>query len=147
MSVLIKDMEMPTECSECEFDESFCTLWLDPKRELGTRHEKCPLSDGGQLEDVLLSVVWYNGLHREVASWKDRPLEHGFILCPLSYKEYKDAGDVETFGQLQVLWMICVSMFGDYGTSPRTGWIERVDEFKDFISRVTDWCFEAERNW
>ena len=43
MSVLIKDMNMPIECEECNL-ESYCGLWAHAPE--GERHIDCPLSDG-----------------------------------------------------------------------------------------------------
>ena len=35
------------------------------------------------------------------------------------------------------IYEICVSLFGDYEDTPRTGWIEDVDGFCEFIGNIT----------
>lgn len=84
-------------------------------------------------QDALDSVTWYNGLAEHVVKWKQEALE-------ISENEYRSfMVDATTYGaegpsdrefyQLQVLWMIAVDKFGDYGTSPRTGYIENIPLF------------------
>lgn len=77
--------------------------------------------------DILDSITWYNGLAEDIISWKDLPLtEYKYILCPHPMDP-----------QLEIFWMMCVLQFGDYGTSPRSGWIEDIDGFKKFIDDIT----------
>ena len=46
--ILIKNKEMPKSCEECNL-ESFCSLWVDARRQFGdgkrtsVRHPDCPL--------------------------------------------------------------------------------------------------------
>ena len=84
--------------------------------------------DAENIIDALDSVTWYNGLAEEILEWKNLPKDDGAIACP----------DIQD-PQLQVIWMICCVLFGDYGTSPRTGWIytENVGEFHKFIDAIT----------
>lgn len=87
------------------------------------------MSDWEKYEKSLLyalqSVVWYNGLE-DVGTWEHLPLnEYGTIWRP------KDVSE-----QGEIIWMICVSMFGDYGTSPRSGWIEDIDGFRSFVHEL-----------
>lgn len=35
-----------------------------------------------------------------------------------------------------MLWQILVDMFGNYGTSPRSGWIERCNDCADFLEDI-----------
>ena len=63
------------------------------------------------------------------------PNENGVIFCPI------DMGAIDdpiAFGQLQVLWMLCVYMFGGYGLSPRFGmvWGENVVGYREFLQRI-----------
>lgn len=82
------------------------------------------------LIEVLKSVVWYNGL--EVDKWLEmKPNEYGSITF-----DEKMLGDGEEYYQLQVIWMICVELFGEYGSSPRCGWIDNVDGFYEFIKSI-----------
>ena len=85
---------------------------------------------------ALDSVTWYNGLAEYVMKWKtDCPRVNGTIWRDETYC----CGEIDSviYDQLQVIWMICVELFGDYGTSPRSGWIEDVDGFCKFIDDIT----------
>lgn len=92
-------------------------------------------------QSALDSVTWYNGLAEYVVKWKQEALaisENGdkyFRVDPMLY----DAGKrhARIFYQLQVLWMIAVDKFGNYGTSPRTGWIENISLFVLWCDEIT----------
>ena len=92
-------------------------------------------------QDALDSVTWYNGLAEYVVKWKQDALA-------ISESEYKffsvdsttygaEEPDDRVFYQLQVLWMIAVDKFGEYGTSPRTGWIENIPLFVLWCDEIT----------
>ena len=91
------------------------------------RIEECPTDYGLQL------VIDYNGLTELVRQWLTIEPNARIIYCP-----YWDQVDHNTsaYHQLQVLWMICVAKFGEYGTSPRFGWITDVDGFREFIEKI-----------
>ena len=40
--------------------------------------------------------------------------------------------------ELNVLWILLVEMFGDCGTSPRSGWIEKRSECSDFLETIVE---------
>lgn len=82
---------------------------------------------------ALQSVVWYNGLECDLIKWLDIEPINGEILFDRIHAE--TSGDWE---EIMVIWMICVVLFGEYGTSPRTGWIEKVDDFKEFIGILAE---------
>ena len=114
------------------------------------------------LMKALHRVFWYNGLlEQEGDEWVDFKIEGQDI--PFSRPEFSkdspilvliermkntvtfslsDAVIIEPsfdFGkEHNVIWMILVSMFGDYGTSPRGGWIERCEECADFLKQVVE---------
>lgn len=103
------------------------------------------------LIDALDSVTWYNCLAEEILKWKNPEnydTEHKGVPYPdgwLSPKMEFWASWPKGFrNQLEVIWMICVCMFGDYGTSPRSGWIEHKDEFFAFIDAITETYRESE---
>jgi len=48
--------------------------------------------------------------------------------------------------QLEVFWIISVTLFGDYGVSPRVGWIEDTDGFYVFIDKITESYLFTEEN-
>lgn len=82
--------------------------------------------------DALNQVTWYNGLAEIVASWAQLPVDpvyRSIVVPAICWKNE----------QLQLIWMIAVSLFGNYGTSPRGGWIEseNAEEFKKFCLEIT----------
>ena len=103
--------------------------------------EKKDLVSIDSLIDSLDSVTWYNGLAEYILEWKKgKHLEilHGTSIH-WSYDDQQKL-DSASFNQLQVIWMICVNLFGEYGTSPRSGWIEieNIEAFHDFLDRITE---------
>ena len=99
-----------------------------------------------KLLDALDSVTWYNGLASEILKWKEDGYLKQYEDYSLSWK-WEDfiSHDIETRNQLQVFWMICVELFGECGTSPRTGWIllENKEAFHKFIDAIT----QSYREW
>lgn len=89
--------------------------------------------DSEKLLDALDSVTWYNGLAELVLDWKNLPVVTTVAGGSQIQHQYRSL-DGE---QLEVIWMIAVSLFGDYGTSPRSGWITDVEGFYAFIDRIT----------
>ena len=97
---------------------------------------------------ALSSAANYNGLSEVIFSWRDLPSETvlnccGYqarlpntILRPDNYNAPEDWSNTAV-GQLQIYWETAVILFGDYGTSPRRGWIEKVDEFKEWVLEIT----------
>ena len=86
------------------------------------------------LIDALDSIVWYNGIGDIVLSWGNKEPDLSGYITP----DYRDKGyDIETVTSLEFIWMVAVLMYGDYGTSPRSGWIESCSEFKMFINSIT----------
>ena len=86
-------------------------------------------------EEAVATALWYNDLLCIVESWADlQPNEHKQITEP-----YFDM-DIDPYfkAQLQIIWMILVIMYGDYGTSPRFGWIEDINGFRAFIERLKE---------
>lgn len=91
-------------------------------------------------QSALDSVTWYNGLAEHVLRWKQEALisenkDRSFMVDATTYGA-KEPSDRE-FYQLQVLWIIAVDKFGDYGTSPRVGWIENISSFVLWCDEIT----------
>ena len=85
--------------------------------------------------DALDKVVWYNCLGKCILAWKNiTPNTSGCILPNYWDHDY----GVETTAQLELIWMIAVIRFGDYGTSPRSGWISDISGFHKFIDAITE---------
>ena len=86
--------------------------------------------------NALDSVTFYNGLAEDVVSWKDlEPNDYNSISAPDNIVIPKTEHDY----QLQVIWIILVEMFGDCGTSPRSGWLytNNREEVNEFIDKIT----------
>lgn len=87
-----------------------------------------------KLLDALDSVCWYNGyaqdrllkIREEIMNCDDPYC----YRCPHEWN-WNDEG-------FQVIWMILVCLYGDYGTSPRGGWIltENKKEVIEFIDSI-----------
>ena len=92
-----------------------------------------------KLLEALQAIVSYQGIESELQSWKKlEPNEYGGIFPTYLEKwRHEDIESIEVGAQLQIFWMICVCLFGDWGTSPRFGWIEDRESFKTFIDLVT----------
>ena len=84
---------------------------------------------------ALDSVTWYNGLAEYVYKWT----KQGNLIYEYNVLRRKWPRDnsFELDCQLEVIWMICVELFGNCGTSPRTGWIENIEGFKQFCLDIT----------
>lgn len=86
--------------------------------------------------DALDSVVWYNGHYEELYE-----IRKGIENCQEYIYQYFTRDN-----QFQVIYMILVCMFGEYGTSPRSGWLEMKNKEKilKFIDLITSTSREAE---
>lgn len=94
--------------------------------------------DAAKLIASLDCVTWYNGLAEEIIHWKDEGYfdeRNGWLNW--NWQRFNDFG-FKKRNQIEVIWMICVGLFGNYGASPRTGWIENKDAFFDFIDSITE---------
>ena len=86
------------------------------------------------LIDALDGVVWYWTFFYGVSSWENKKPDITGYISP----DYRDKGyDIETVTDLEFIWMVAVLMYGDYGTSPRSGWIKDCSGFKEFIHSIT----------
>lgn len=85
--------------------------------------------------DVLDSIVWYNGIGDILLKLKeDITNSEGETYSKLKYKY-----DEFSNNQFEIFWMMLVLMYGDYGTSPRSGWLnmENKNEIISFIDQIT----------
>lgn len=104
---------------------------------------------------ALDAVTWYNGLAEEIVKWKNPdnysslnpigiPYQDGMLVPKI---EFRFGWPEDCKEQLEVFWMICVLLFGNYGSSPRVGWIEKKDEFFKFIDNITSTYQDSEIQW
>ena len=98
-----------------------------------------------KLLNALHSWFWYNGLLDSVD-------ENCLILKLISIlretedeiltfhylKEKYNIDISSTNEELNVLWILLVEMFGNCGTSPRTGWIEKRKACADFLEAIVE---------
>lgn len=100
-----------------------------------------------EARNALDSITWYNGLAPIVFSWINLKNDNGYSIgCP---NDYGAPGNwsMANVSQLQIFWMYAVEMFGDYGTSPRFGWITDEAGFKKWILDITkSWRGSEEYN-
>ena len=97
--------------------------------------------NGDELINALDSVTWYNGLAEEIIKWKNPGYfceDYGVLSWNWDY--VMENFDKDFRNQIEIIWMICVRLFGDYGTSPRSGWIEaeKKDDFYAFVDKITE---------
>ena len=100
--------------------------------------KKC-FNVGGTLCNALEAIVWYNGHYAWLKELRDELAvqpEGEFYCCPIDTKEWHT--DKHT------IWMLLVGMFGDWGTSIRSGWIEDMRGCIEFIDRLCKDCWEAD---
>lgn len=88
------------------------------------------------LLDAILTTMKYDGLWQYLL-WIKESLQteqdrHGSVMKP----EFMRGYDVDHV--TKKFWSVLVLMFGDYGTAPRCGWIEKehVDEAIEFIDDI-----------
>ena len=101
------------------------------------QYEKGYADGAKEALDALDSVTWYNELAEAVLKWRNLEPKGSTIAVPDDYGINPYWHTAEDRPQLQVLWMIAVSLFGDYGTSPRYGWIEDIDGFRQWVLDIT----------
>ena len=84
--------------------------------------------------DPMIGIVWYNGLEDIVIKWKDHVA--GYDEVP--YYKYESSLSAADYAQLQMVWMYLVLCFGNYGTSPRSGWIEDSEGYKKWFEELEE---------
>ena len=91
--------------------------------------------------DGFINVIWYNCYDDEIREWikgLEKTIndnEYSF-RCPMFRPWPDDRDELCQMAQLQTLWMIIVEWFGDYDTSPRSGWIDKPKECKEFLEKI-----------
>lgn len=99
----------------------------------------------GSAEVALRDILWYNGYFNNKDDGGDDNTLCDKLKALLEKAKQKDAfslsmADAEKEiqgisswdGELHCIWMMFVGMFGEWGTSIRSGWIER-EHFQDMI--------------
>jgi hypothetical protein len=104
------------------YDEGYA----DGQRDAGRRGEL-----GEKAEYAFGAIAWYNGHSEWLCELADKldSKENGFVSAP---------DDMEWLTDRHALWMMLVGMFGDWGTSIRSGWIEYKKAAAAFIREATE---------
>ena len=89
------------------------------------------------------TMIHYNGYANTIRSWKTLEVRDGRqIACPENYNASSSVKLYDSdWGALQFIWGTAVYKFGDYGTSPRYGWID-LDEHPEFYEWVDAICLD-----
>ena len=107
---------MTDRIPECPFDEAF--LWA--------------LSYDGYDDEL-------NGIIEYIESNIDEYVDNGdykHVVFPRQDMGFLTQKDVERDEPNSILWMILVQMFGDYGSSPRYGWIKHPHECVEYLKEL-----------
>ena len=84
-------------------------------------------ASNGRLYEALTDIVWYDNHSdwlREACSELEKAKKEGTNYC---------IPDIEWHTEMHTIWMLLTGMFGDWGTSIRSGWIEDIDGCIEFI--------------
>ena len=97
--------------------------------------------------DILDSITWYNGIGESLIKLKEDLIKqnyNGNYLIIDHNLEYKNKEFADK--QFEIFWMMLVLLYGDYGTSPRSGWLEikNKDKIINFIDKITKTTQEEE---
>ena len=94
---------------------------------------------GSKMREALSNIVWYNWHYGWLKDLRDRLEEHprGEFFTDLIHPD-------DWLTDRHIIVMILVGMFGDWGTSIRTGWIEDIDGCIKFIDDICAASWEAE---
>lgn len=88
--------------------------------------------------DALESIIWYNGHYEWLRKLRDELVQYREeSYCPMPDYIRPDT-------EIHTIWMLLVGVFGDWGTSIRSGWIEDIDGCIEFINAVCKMSWEAE---
>ena len=92
------------------------------------------------LFEALKNIVWYDGhyvwlkeLRDDLEKFSDNTR---FYSCPIDTNLWHT--------EKHTIWMLLVGVFGDWGTSIRSGWIEKVPECIEFIDALCKDAWEEE---
>jgi len=81
--------------------------------------------------ETLITIIQYNGYEEEVMKWETYDHHQSAPYAVLD-------PDSKAYCQLQIIWMYLVLSIGDYGTSPRFGWITNMEVFRRFIDKLKE---------
>ena len=97
-------------------------------------------------DEAFFWALWYNGFEEHVDAMIEYINDNGVDIrgdgrrLQVEFPRGKSAcvtvDDVVHDNPNSILWMVLVDMFGDYGTSPRYGWIEQPHECVEYLKEL-----------
>lgn len=104
------------------------------------------MNNENSIKDALSNIVFYNGHEIFLMALANEMYYRYSIGCSnsINYHDVTETYNVDY--EEHMLWMIFVSMFGDWGTSVNYGWIEpqNYKDCADFICDILDDYVTAE---
>lgn len=106
--------------------------------------------DRDKIFDALCLIIKYNGLadflnYLMTVISVNRITKLSAEQVKIFYYDLHPDNDLWIFstydyGQLEIVWMFLVLLFGEYGTSPRSGWIDEdnFEEAYNFMEEIFD---------
>ena len=92
------------------------------------------------IEWALNTVIGYEGLYIILKDWVTNSKGLSQYTFHMAFGD--DVWDEEeAYHQAHFLWMIAVMLYGNYGTSPRYGWIDNVSEFQKWCEKIGEMHF------
>lgn len=96
---------------------------------------------------ALQNIIWYDGHFEWLKDLRDDLLKFESESKGAMWRSYSCPIDVkEWHTEHHCIWMLLVGMFGDWGTSIKSGWIEKIPECVEFIDEVCKMSWEAVEN-
>ena len=93
------------------------------------------------LFEALETVVWYNGMYYWLKELRDSMVKH-LERTPEIRLNYASPIKLDDIGKPNhFIWTLLVAMFGNWGTSVNSGWIENVVGCVEFIDALCENCW------
>ena len=87
------------------------------------------------------TMIWYNGYGEIIQEWRKlNAINTDGIIRPMDNYGL-DSNSSSEYSALQFIWGTAVYKFGDYGTSPRFGWIDN-DNWDKFVLWIDGICYD-----
>lgn len=102
--------------------------------------------------EALDALVWYNGYTDIIRYWNklaEQTPKQGYVPYKIAFNNLQEKfrASMLDISQVQVLWVVAVWKFGNYGTSPNSGWIENLNDFREWCDAITTTVGSEENYW
>lgn len=131
-----------TQCGSGEYRLQFETDCKEKFEYMQEAARKCVDGKEDPLFEALENIIWYDGHYEWLMKLRDDMQAH------IGDRIYENPFPTEQWHtEGHTIWMLLVGMFGDWGTSIRSGWIDNIQGCIRFIDAVcaTARCAEALR--